>query len=86
MHLIIFCFFSFLNQTNAFKHCYGGSHLLLVIQEYFIRHMDGSPINSEAERQRVIDCLEAAIRRRTSEVQICSSLILLLGSKLATSH
>lgn len=30
--------------------------------------MDGSPISSEAERQRVIHCLEAAIRRRTSEV------------------
>ncbi|KAJ7010117.1 ACT domain-containing protein ACR4 isoform X1 [Populus alba] len=36
-------------------------------QEYFIRHMDGSPVSSEAERQRVINCLEAAIRRRTSE-------------------
>ena len=37
-------------------------------QEYYIRHMDGSPISSEAERQRVIHCLEAAIRRRNSEV------------------
>lgn len=36
-------------------------------QEYFIRHMDGCPISSEAERQRVIHCLEAAIKRRTSE-------------------
>nr|XP_048318870.1 ACT domain-containing protein ACR4-like isoform X1 [Ziziphus jujuba var. spinosa] len=36
-------------------------------QEYYIRHTDGCPINSEAERQRVINCLEAAIRRRTSE-------------------
>ncbi|RDX97249.1 ACT domain-containing protein ACR4, partial [Mucuna pruriens] len=36
-------------------------------QEYYIRHVDGSPISSEAERQRVIHCLEAAIRRRTSE-------------------
>ncbi|KAJ9176143.1 hypothetical protein P3X46_011487 [Hevea brasiliensis] len=36
-------------------------------QEYYIRHMDGSPISSEAERQRVIHCLEAAIRRRTPE-------------------
>lgn len=31
--------------------------------------MDGCPISSEAERQRVIHCLEAAIKRRTSEVQ-----------------
>lgn len=30
--------------------------------------MDGCPISSEAEQQRVILCLEAAIRRRTSEV------------------
>ncbi|URE46857.1 ACT domain [Musa troglodytarum] len=36
-------------------------------QEYFIRHVDGYPINSEAERQRVIKCLEAAIERRTTE-------------------
>ncbi|KVH95702.1 ACT domain-containing protein [Cynara cardunculus var. scolymus] len=36
-------------------------------QEFYIRHTDGCPISSEAERQRVIDCLEAAIKRRTSE-------------------
>ncbi|XP_030459878.1 ACT domain-containing protein ACR4-like [Syzygium oleosum] len=36
-------------------------------QDYYIRHMDGSPISSEAERQRVIHCLGAAIKRRTSE-------------------
>nr|CAD1820138.1 unnamed protein product [Ananas comosus var. bracteatus] len=36
-------------------------------QEYYIRHVDGHPISSEAERQRVIQCLEAAIERRTSE-------------------
>ncbi|KAG2702789.1 hypothetical protein I3843_06G099800 [Carya illinoinensis] len=38
-------------------------------QEYYIRHMDGYPVSSEAERQRVIHCLEAAIKRRTSEVK-----------------
>ncbi|KAK6920483.1 ACT domain [Dillenia turbinata] len=36
-------------------------------QEYYIRHIDGLPICSEAERQRVMQCLEAAIERRTSE-------------------
>ncbi|BFG16060.1 hypothetical protein CerSpe_023340 [Prunus speciosa] len=36
-------------------------------QEYYIRHTDGCPISSEGERLRVIHCLEAAIRRRTSE-------------------
>ncbi|PON91854.1 ACT domain containing protein [Trema orientale] len=36
-------------------------------QEYYIRHTDGCTVSSEAERQRVINCLEAAIRRRTSE-------------------
>ncbi|KAA8533344.1 hypothetical protein F0562_033123 [Nyssa sinensis] len=44
-------------------------------QEYYIRHMDGCPISSEAERQRVIHCLEAAIKRRTSEgirLELCS--------------
>ncbi|KAK6157771.1 hypothetical protein DH2020_012019 [Rehmannia glutinosa] len=37
-------------------------------QEYCIRHIDGSPVKSDAERQRVIQCLEAAIQRRVSEV------------------
>ncbi|KAJ8759231.1 hypothetical protein K2173_006691 [Erythroxylum novogranatense] len=44
-------------------------------QEYYIRHIDGSPISSEAERQRVINCLEAAVRRRSSEgikLELCS--------------
>lgn len=33
-----------------------------------MRHIDGSPVKSEAEKQRVIQCLEAAIKRRVSEV------------------
>ncbi|EOA30623.1 hypothetical protein CARUB_v10013759mg [Capsella rubella] len=37
-------------------------------QEFYIRHVDGLPINSEAEQERVIQCLEAAIERRASEV------------------
>ncbi|GMJ09911.1 ACT domain repeat 4 [Hibiscus trionum] len=44
-------------------------------QEYYIRHMDGCPISSEAERQRVIHCLEAAVKRRASEgirLELCS--------------
>nr|CAD1832333.1 unnamed protein product [Ananas comosus var. bracteatus] len=44
-------------------------------QEYYIRHIDGSPVNSEAERQRVIQCLEAAIERRVSEglkLELCT--------------
>ncbi|CAK9175139.1 unnamed protein product [Ilex paraguariensis] len=36
-------------------------------QEYYIRHVDGVPICSEAERERVMQCLEAAIERRASE-------------------
>ncbi|MCE3215338.1 hypothetical protein HAX54_001959 [Datura stramonium] len=35
-------------------------------QEYYIRHMDGCPISSEAEKLRVINCLEAAMKRRAS--------------------
>ncbi|KAJ4973065.1 hypothetical protein NE237_006239 [Protea cynaroides] len=45
-------------------------------QEYYIRHIDGCPVNSEAERQRVIQCLEAAIERRVSEglkLELCTS-------------
>ncbi|EPS65790.1 hypothetical protein M569_08987, partial [Genlisea aurea] len=32
--------------------------------EFFIKHTDGTPISSEAENQRVIVCLRAAIERR----------------------
>ncbi|XP_071702710.1 ACT domain-containing protein ACR4-like isoform X1 [Rutidosis leptorrhynchoides] len=35
--------------------------------EYCIRHVDGSAVKSDAERQRIIQCLEAAIERRVSE-------------------
>ncbi|MQM01108.1 hypothetical protein Taro_033858 [Colocasia esculenta] len=38
----------------------------LAVQEYFIRRMDGHPLDSEAERRRVSRCLVAAIERRVS--------------------
>lgn len=37
-------------------------------QEYYIRHIDGCTLDNESEKERVIKCLEAAIRRRVSEV------------------
>ncbi|MCD7464607.1 ACT domain-containing protein acr8 [Datura stramonium] len=43
--------------------------------EFFIRHTDGSPISSEAEKQRVILCLQAGIVRRASEgvrLELCT--------------
>ncbi|CAN6470685.1 unnamed protein product [Victoria cruziana] len=45
-------------------------------QEYYIRHLDGCPVNSEAERQRLIQCLQAAIERRVSEglkLELCTT-------------
>ncbi|KAL6874372.1 hypothetical protein ACP4OV_013392 [Aristida adscensionis] len=36
-------------------------------QEYYIRHVDGRPVRSEAERLRLVGGLEAAIERRTAE-------------------
>jgi UTP:GlnB (protein PII) uridylyltransferase len=36
-------------------------------QEFYIRHADGSPICSEAEMQRVSQCLRVAIERRSCE-------------------
>lgn len=42
--------------------------LCFLDQEFFIRHMDGTPISSEAEKQRVILCIAAAIKRRASKV------------------
>ncbi|KAK1376426.1 ACT domain-containing protein ACR8-like [Heracleum sosnowskyi] len=43
--------------------------------EFFIRHTDGTPISSDAEKQRVILCLRAAIERRASEgvrLELCA--------------
>ncbi|XP_044491411.1 ACT domain-containing protein ACR4-like [Mangifera indica] len=45
-------------------------------QEYYIRHIDGSPVKSDAERERVMQCLEAAIERRVSEglkLELCTN-------------
>ncbi|KAJ4780298.1 ACT domain-containing family protein [Rhynchospora pubera] len=47
----------------------------LAHQEFYIRHLDGNPISSEAERERVIQCLQAAILRRSSEgvrLELCT--------------
>uniref|UniRef100_A0ACD5WTK0 Uncharacterized protein n=1 Tax=Avena sativa TaxID=4498 RepID=A0ACD5WTK0_AVESA len=44
-------------------------------QEFFIRHADGSPISSEAEMQRVSQCLQDAIERRSFEgvrLELCT--------------
>ncbi|KAJ7561305.1 hypothetical protein O6H91_03G023100 [Diphasiastrum complanatum] len=44
-------------------------------QEYYIRHLDGCTLESDAERQRVIKCLEAAIERRVSQglqLELCT--------------
>lgn len=41
----------------------------VILQEYYIRHMDGCTLDSEGEKERVMKCLEAAIRRRVSEVR-----------------
>ncbi|XP_054824901.1 ACT domain-containing protein ACR8-like [Prosopis cineraria] len=43
--------------------------------EFYIRHKDGTPISSEPERQRVIQCLEAAVERRATEgvrLELCT--------------
>ncbi|GJS51356.1 hypothetical protein Tco_0624718, partial [Tanacetum coccineum] len=38
-------------------------------EEYCIRHVDGSHVKSEAERQRTVQHIETAIERRISEVR-----------------
>ncbi|KAH9613330.1 hypothetical protein KSS87_019817 [Heliosperma pusillum] len=35
--------------------------------EFYIKHSDGTPISSDAERQRVVQCIQAAIQRRASQ-------------------
>lgn len=38
------------------------------MQEYYIRKMDGCAVSSEGERKLLIQGLEAAIERRSTEV------------------
>ncbi|KAG2318531.1 hypothetical protein Bca4012_055257 [Brassica carinata] len=33
--------------------------------EFYVRHSDGHPVSSEPERQRLVQCLQAAVERRT---------------------
>ncbi|XP_047313017.1 ACT domain-containing protein ACR8-like [Impatiens glandulifera] len=39
----------------------------IAFMELFIKYVDGNPINSKAEKQRVVLCIKAAIERRGSE-------------------
>ncbi|KAF3599037.1 hypothetical protein F2Q69_00033774 [Brassica cretica] len=44
--------------------------------EFYVRHSDGNPVNSEPERQRLIQCLQAAIERRTVKgvrLELCTA-------------
>ncbi|GMP46598.1 hypothetical protein CsSME_00014685 [Camellia sinensis var. sinensis] len=48
---------------------------LFLFSEYYIRHMDGCTLDTEGEKERVVKCLEAAIRRRVSEglsLELCA--------------
>ncbi|XP_058089793.1 ACT domain-containing protein ACR3 isoform X2 [Magnolia sinica] len=45
------------------------------LQEYYIRHVDGCSLDPLGEKERVIKCMEAAIRRRVSEglsLELCA--------------
>ncbi|KAF0900037.1 hypothetical protein E2562_026273 [Oryza meyeriana var. granulata] len=39
----------------------------LWLQEYYVRHVDGHPVRCDAERLRLVRCLEAAVERRASD-------------------
>lgn len=44
--------------------------------EFLIRHMDGTPISSEPEKQRVVQCLQASVERRASKgvrLELCTA-------------
>ncbi|CAA7393799.1 unnamed protein product [Spirodela intermedia] len=56
-------------------HATVSSHGPLAVQEYFIRRMDGRPLDSEAEQRRVARCLVAAVERRVSQglrLKVCT--------------
>jgi hypothetical protein len=45
------------------------------LQEYYVRHVDGYPVRSDAERARLVRCLEDAVERRASDVGISSPVV-----------
>ena len=74
-HATVFAEGSMAHQVRLFYlSLYQYLHFLTLkgtfMQEYYIRHVDGCPVSSEGEKQRLVHCLEAAIRRRRSEVTI----------------
>ncbi|XP_010559220.1 PREDICTED: ACT domain-containing protein ACR1 [Tarenaya hassleriana] len=58
------CAFTELNYVVF--HAAVGSNGPMADQEYFIRQKNGSTLDTESERQRLMQCLIAAIERRTS--------------------
>jgi hypothetical protein len=46
------------------------AYMDVLLKEFYVRHVNGSPMNTETERLRVIQCLQAAIDRRVSEVTV----------------
>lgn len=44
--------------------------MIICIQEYFIRRQDGCSLNTHSERQKLAQCLIAAIERRESHVSV----------------
>ncbi|PKI49422.1 hypothetical protein CRG98_030192 [Punica granatum] len=55
---------------EAYQLMYGSS------KEYYIRHRDGQPLKTDGERERLMKCLRAAIRRGVSEglrLELCTA-------------
>ncbi|KAK6912590.1 ACT domain [Dillenia turbinata] len=57
-------------------HASTGSNGDSAFQEYYIRHVDGRTLHTESEKERVVKCLEAAIKRRVCQgvrLQLCAA-------------
>jgi hypothetical protein len=46
-----------------------------LVKEFYVRHVNGSPMNTESDKLRVNQCLEAAMERRVSEVTVPCKVI-----------
>ena len=62
-----------MNECSPESHRLPSSKKSLIVspawlQEYYVRHVDGHPARSDAERSRLVRCLEAAVERRASGV------------------
>ncbi|XP_031404000.1 ACT domain-containing protein ACR2-like [Punica granatum] len=73
--LMFDCVCTLTDMQYEIYHASGRSCDGYAFQEFFIRHVNGSTLNTDSEKERIVKCMEAAIGRRVSKgvrVELCA--------------